>query len=151
MGMFDSIICEHNLPDGFNPSGILFQTKDLDCHLDTYTISSEGRLIHHYREWEETPEEELPDPKMPFIGCIREKKGSQKLVDMDYHGFIRFYASNLCGLGPKGFITKDDEEYWSREYTAKFTDGKVVSIVLDCDKKDMGDCKHITRKEFYAE
>ena len=150
MGMFDHIVCELDLPDGFDPSGIEFQTKDLGNQLDTYTISSEGRLIHHYREWESTPEAELPDPKMPFIGCIREKEGSQKLVDMNYHGFISFYSSNLCGIGPKGFITENDEEPWTREYTAKFTDGKLVSIILDCDKLDMGDCKHITRKEFHA-
>lgn len=150
MGMFDYINCEYNLPDGFDSSGIEFQTKDLGNQLDTYTISADGRLIHHYREWEVTPEAELPYPEMPFFGSMREKEGSQKFVDMNYHGSVNFYSSNICGGGPRGFITENDEKPWTREYTAKFTDGKLVSITLDCDKLDMGDCKHITRKEFYA-
>jgi hypothetical protein len=148
MGMFDYVVCEHNLPDGFNASGIKFQTKDLVNELDTFTISDDGRLIHHYRELESTPDNELPHPEMPFIGCLREKAGSQKLVDTNHHGYLEFYASNISGSGPKGFITENDETPWTRCYTAKFTDGQLVSITLDSDKVDMGDCKHILRKDF---
>ncbi len=149
MGMYDHIICEYKLPDNFDPSGILFQTKDLDNNLDTYRISAYGRLMHDYREWENTPEFELPNPEIPFIGSIREKEGSKKTVDMNYHGFIRFYSNNICGFGPEGFITNNDEEPWKREYTAKFTDGDLVSIALNSNKVEICSLKHIKRKDFH--
>jgi hypothetical protein len=54
MGMFDYVRCELPLPDGldlkheYESRGFkedkLFQTKDLDCLLDTYTITKDGRL-----------------------------------------------------------------------------------------------------------
>lgn len=45
MGMFDTIICKHPLPDAGPPDGDgLFQTKDLACHLNIYEITAEGRL-----------------------------------------------------------------------------------------------------------
>lgn len=44
MGMFDYIICEYPLPDGFTASDE-FQSKDLDCMLSSYIITSDGRLI----------------------------------------------------------------------------------------------------------
>lgn len=53
MGMFDWIKCELELPDGaspddFNEEGLSeFQTKDLDCFLETYTITSDGKLYRH--------------------------------------------------------------------------------------------------------
>lgn len=46
MGMFDHIRCEAALPDGFDASQELFQTKSLpDPWLTVYTITAEGRLI----------------------------------------------------------------------------------------------------------
>jgi hypothetical protein len=150
MGMFDRIFCECELPDGFNPKGIEFQTKNLERELNVYTITADGRLLLHYVEWESTPEDELPYPNIPIIGCMREKEGSRKLVEVDFHGLITFYGSNLCAIGPKGFATVNDEEYWSREYTAKFTNGKLESIVLDLETSDITKRgKHITRKEFH--
>ena len=118
MGMFDHIYCEYPLPDGFNTKGVEFQSKDLDCMLDYYTITADGRLIHHYREWEVTPEAELPHPDQPFFGSLREKAGSQKMVDTNYHGVLNFYSYEDTHVPPY------------REYDAKFTDGKIVSIVL---------------------
>lgn len=45
MGMFDNIICHYNLP-GIPPAWIReghpFQSKDLDCQMDTYTIAADG-------------------------------------------------------------------------------------------------------------
>lgn len=50
MGMFDSLICEYPLP-GMPPSfikpGHEFQTKSLDCRLDCYTITADGRMVDH--------------------------------------------------------------------------------------------------------
>jgi hypothetical protein len=46
MGMFDSVRCEYPLPGDppANAAELEFQTKDLDCLLETFTISKEGIL-----------------------------------------------------------------------------------------------------------
>lgn len=42
---FDLIRVElKQMPDHFQPNGVLFQTKDLGCLGEVYTISSAGRL-----------------------------------------------------------------------------------------------------------
>ncbi|HXO18625.1 MAG TPA: hypothetical protein VOA87_01745 [Thermoanaerobaculia bacterium] len=48
MGLFDTIHCEYPLPDARH-QGLEFQTKDLDCALDEYTITADGRLLRHVR------------------------------------------------------------------------------------------------------
>lgn len=44
MGMYDEVVCSHALPDGWNPAGHVFQTKDTDCDLDRYVLEVDGRL-----------------------------------------------------------------------------------------------------------
>lgn len=41
--MFDEVNFRYRMPDGFESNG--FQTKNLDCLMDIYTISKAGRLI----------------------------------------------------------------------------------------------------------
>lgn len=73
MGMFDTIYCQYPLP---NPrhQDLDFQTKDLECLLDTYTITREGRLVQHAKSgW-----------------------GAERLehdVEWPLHGDLRFYTS----------------------------------------------------------
>jgi hypothetical protein len=110
MGMFDSIICEYPLPDP-EVQKELFQTKDLDSCMDTYTITKAGRLIHHFKEFEATPKEERPQDS--FWPSIRVKAGSERYIDKNYHGWLNFYAA----LNHK----------WC-EYNAKFTDGTLVEL-----------------------
>ena len=54
MGMFDTIICKYPLPMPSDPKGYSgsedFQTKHLDCGLDTYEIAANGQLSVHKRE-----------------------------------------------------------------------------------------------------
>ena len=152
MGMFDNIVCEYPLPDGFDPKGREFQTKSLGCDLDVYTITKEGRLVHSYREWEPIPEEERAEedrnhPLGGIIGIIREKPGSQKLVDRNYHGFIRFYNGNVDGKKGNKISVSGKDRPFSREYVAKFTDGNVVSIEV-IESNDYEDCVIISRDEF---
>jgi hypothetical protein len=42
MGLFDYIVCEVPLPDGFTGE---LQTKDLGCYLLTHIITKDGRLM----------------------------------------------------------------------------------------------------------
>ncbi len=71
--MFDTVYCQYPLP---NPQhqDLDFQTKDLECLLDTYTITQEGWLVQHaQRGW-----------------------GAERLIrDVEWplHGDLRFYTS----------------------------------------------------------
>jgi hypothetical protein len=73
MGMFDTVYCQYPLP---NPrhQDLDFQTKDLECLLDTYTITREGRLVQHAKSgW-----------------------GTERLdrdVEWPLHADLRFYTS----------------------------------------------------------
>ena len=69
MGMFDEVNFSYRMPDGFEPNG--FQTKDLDCLMDIYTISKAGRLIL------DTVFEQVERP----------------LGDMNFSGLLNVYAT----------------------------------------------------------
>lgn len=72
MGMFDTIHCEVPLPVAEHQS-LAFQTKNLECLLDTYTITGDGRLVRHARRgWREETDHD---------------------VEWPLHGDIRFYTS----------------------------------------------------------
>ncbi len=104
--MYDELICEMPLPDGFKPTD-KFQTKSLDNVLDQYTITAEGELWCEPYPWVET------------------ESANRKPERVLYHGWISFHT---------GSITPYDREKpnarlqaWL-EYDAKFTDGKCVEI-----------------------
>lgn len=46
MGMFDDIAVDYPLPTECPCKD--FQSKDLDCNLDRYRITAQGRLIREY-------------------------------------------------------------------------------------------------------
>lgn len=72
MGLFDTVYCEYPLPDAQHQS-LEFQTKDLECVLETYTITRDGRLMRHLR---------------------RGRQGeSDSHVEWSFHGDIRIYTS----------------------------------------------------------
>lgn len=47
MGMFDELTCEHPLPQhsGVPDPGKNFQTKEFECYMEAYTITTGGRLL----------------------------------------------------------------------------------------------------------
>ena len=135
MGMFDEIICEHPLPDGFDARGVLFQTKDLDNLLERYTITPDGRLIAHREQSESVPEEERPyygtpewttTPWFQFIGSLRTVPVGNEEIPL--HGDVRLYHSNICMSEPEGVATVDDAPIDIREYVVRFTNGRVEWI-----------------------
>ena len=67
MGMFVNIRCDRIMPDGSSGSDRDFQTKDLDCCLETFIITEAGHLTKNRGHYEERD------------------------VDLNYHGYIRFY------------------------------------------------------------
>lgn len=100
MGMFDEIVCEYPLPDGWTqPPGTVFQTKDTeDQYLTRFTLGEDGR--------------------------IRRADGA----DLGHHGAIEFYTSNWSGSAPWGVMTSDDKPSWSAEYTALYDHGALLKI-----------------------
>jgi hypothetical protein len=97
MGMFDTIYCEYPLPDARHQY-LDFQTKNLECLLDTYTITVDGRLVRRARRgW--------------GAGA-----GPERDIEWPLHGDIRIYTS-----------VKSEDPPWV-EYVVRFTHGVVEWI-----------------------
>ena len=110
MGMFDYVDCKAPLPDGKPTPPDLFQTKDFELpYMELYTITGEGRLVHHHVEYESVKDDTRP------LGWYLKPK-SERDIDLNFHGTLNFYDYNL----------KTDE---SREFNAKFTAGNLVEIL----------------------
>lgn len=131
MGMYDEIRCEYPLPGtGYRVlPGHAFQTKDLECLLDRYTITAEGLLVLHREVWEPVPEEERP-----YYGTLAWEKPLGKWIrsmkavpvgdeEIPHHGDIRFYDA----FRMKG---EDERRVWL-EYRARFTEGSLSRIEVE--------------------
>jgi len=125
MGMFDEIKCECELPDSIS-NDTIFQTKSLECLLERYTITSDGRLIHHQVRYETVSEEERPYYGKPeweksdfthLIGSVKSVAVGD--VEAPFHGDLVFYTS----IG-----SREAGDYEWLEYKARFTDGKLQWI-----------------------
>lgn len=108
MGMFDSVYVECDLPEIIIEdqevlflSGHEFQTKDLHCMLDSYLISSSGKLLYREGTW-----------------SGKRDIGLSEYKDTEFHGILHFYSSAVLASGNRYFIN----------YFAKFTDGIIVNI-----------------------
>lgn len=99
MGLFDTLYCDYPLPDP-EFQNEEFQTKDLECLLDRYRISADGRLCLLQRKIS------------PFEEGIR-PKDTEKDKDINYHGEICFYSVS---------------DHGSLEYCARFTHGALEWI-----------------------
>lgn len=116
MGMFDYIRCEQPMPEG---APDVFQTKDLDCMMDSYTITADGRLIKHQVRYEIVPEEERPYYNTPKWGNpMYTMCGSVKSIpigdwDTNFHGDVQFYAMS------RG-------RWW--DFVALFKDGQLIDL-----------------------
>ena len=121
MGMFDELRCEYPLPDAAVQDEV-FQTKSFDRELTNYTITADGRLIHHTVRFESVPEEERPyygkpeweNPVLRVAGSI--KTISTGDVEVSHHGDVYFYT-------PRGAPQTESFEWF--EYQARFTEGKL--------------------------
>lgn len=100
MGLFDEIVCEYPLPDGWvPPAGTVFQTKDTeDQYLSRFTLAADGKL--------------------------RAANGAV----LAHHGSLEFYTSNWAGFAHWGMMTSDDEPYWTAEYVALYDHGRLLKI-----------------------
>jgi hypothetical protein len=125
--MFDYLLCEYPLPDTA-PKWItektLWQTKDTDAqYMENYTITKEGRLIHHSVLYENVPENERPywgkpewetSKVLQLCGCIRSVPNGD--IDTNHHGDLHIGA--MSGSQPYVFY----------DLIVRFTNGRVEWI-----------------------
>jgi hypothetical protein len=119
MGMFDYLKCSYPLPGNppaFVNPGHEFQTKDLECSLDHYEITTDGRLLH-----EQYDTEDQSDPNaegfMRLAGMMT--RVNKRWVELkDFTGGVEFHD------GAPG-----EPEYHWIEYTALFARGKLLELI----------------------
>jgi len=101
-----------------------FQTKDFDRELTEIYITNEGEVKVNRFEMEEVPKEERPYMNevgiFNLFGSIR--RVNERLETINHHGYVRFYTN----VGETWF-----------EFSAKFTDGKMVNIERVIDEQDI--------------
>jgi len=74
MGLFDTVHCEYPLPDARH-QGLEYQTKDLECLLDNYTITRDGRLVRHASRFGGGPGHDIEWPLHGDISIYTSVKG----------------------------------------------------------------------------
>src|SRR5665213_2129593 len=94
MSMFDFLRIDATLPDGRVKPGHSFQTWSLVGSAEHFTITAQGRLVHHCR----------PCQRVADIGSGRATSASlpEEDIDMEFHGDIEF-----CGDMERGVLTPD--------------------------------------------
>ena len=121
MGMYDDIVCKYPLPfpedtKGYIPNG--FQTKDLDCGLDSYEIREDGTLW--LRECEREYTEGNPNGKTwsEKFGIVKETKVWWTHVKLTISIDIYDYQHG-----------EGEYDYWV-EFEIVFIDGVIDKIKL---------------------
>jgi hypothetical protein len=111
MGMFDILKIQTKIPGFTEVPDCEFQTKSFDNAMENYVITNKGEL---YREvWDY---KWINDDNKPLKGYMEKIEGSYRREYLtDFHGDIIFYEG------------KQINGIW-RDYTARFTDGKLTRI-----------------------
>ena len=127
MGLFDNIKCELPLPfnkkeqktfSNVNWDDQVFQTKDTDCTMSTYTIRKNGKLYGLFIQGENVriiskKEENKIKKQGKFCWPYKFKEKSRKHKFEKFTGELYFYDS---------LMDIDGNEWWV-EFLAKFVDG----------------------------
>ena len=127
MGMFDNIKCELPLPlnkkeqvkfSKVNWKDIVFQTKDTDCTLSTYSIRKNGKLYGLFVEGENIrviseKEEKKIKKQGRFCWPYEFQEKSRKYKFEKFTGDLYFYDS---------IFDEEGNEYWA-EFSGKFVNG----------------------------
>jgi hypothetical protein len=140
MGMYDyvEIECELPIPD-YIPQSIvpiikrsfeenIFQTKELECTLDSYRISADKRMYRSHNSWtsnEPIGEEEL----IEYHGIIE----ADMVVYLDDSNLLD--TGEYLGVGANGYLSRISGPNVKRNwiyltYKLKFTDGYLVDISM---------------------
>ena len=148
MGMYDHVIPEHPLPDGHDPAGEEYQTKDTPAQfLDTYKITAEGRLEHELCDVEDRSDPRAEGFERMFGMMTRVNR---RWENVSFHGDLTFYTSNVSGTSGVGVVTSDNKPPVYREYTALFKDGQLIDIRGGVTDSYRG-AKHYTDHKLWME
>jgi hypothetical protein len=97
MGMFDTIRCERELPGDHKPPPTAWlQTKSLECCLDTFTITANGRLVGPYGD-------------IDYHGFIHFGAYHDQI---SYEYRAKFTDGNLVELTSESVATLNDDGEW---------------------------------------
>lgn len=112
MGLFDTLKVEQLIPGYSSVPECEFQTKSLDSALEHYVITDKGELYRETWDYEWIDDNEAHITK----GYMKKIEGSYRREYLkQFHGDITFYENNRV------------DGMW-REYTARFTEGKLTRI-----------------------
>ena len=100
--MFDDIFCECDFPDDLSPQERTFQTKSLYRMMDRFSITKDGRLIHHAARYVQDAD---PPGGLPRMTPVDEKD-----IDMCFHGDI---------------VLSEEKDGELLEYVVRFDHGQV--------------------------
>jgi len=119
MGLYDEMLCQHPLPDGWvPPAGTWFQTKDTpDQFLSRYVLTDRGSL---------------------------RQEGEEALIP--FHGALTFYTTNISGIDGGVCCTRDDAPPWQAEYVALFDHGALLK--LEGQRVRLTDRRQVSRAAF---
>jgi hypothetical protein len=122
MGMFDNIKVDVVLPDETSVKDTWFQTKSLENIMTYYVITEDGKLCQDIWDYE------YIEDSTHFLGGYMNRIEDSYRTECydDYHGDIRFYGDALVD---------DNKRTIYRDYTARFTNGKLEKITyndIDC-------------------
>lgn len=123
MGMFDHVVCEYPLPDlPEEGKEWMFQTKDMECNMWTYTITRSGQLIFDHTRLESIPENERP-PKSEYsrFPVLLREVLIEKDAQSDYTGFMEFGYYRLA---------RPDRDEININYLAYFDNGILQGVQL---------------------
>lgn len=113
MGMYDEVKFEADLPGYEFLKNMELQTKDLDCLLENYRISPEGRLLREAYDIEDQSDPTKTGWERMIGSMTRIHKGWE---DTNFHGML-----HCAGDDP------NSDKYCT--YTFKFTDGKFTGEI----------------------
>jgi hypothetical protein len=120
VSVWDDIRCEMPLPGGLLAADRVFMTRDTPVQFfENYTITADGRLIHHGRKWvpeEERPYRDHPSKLMRLCGALR--PAPERDEEIAFNGDLTF---------------ADQSSASSPIYVACFVDGRCVRIFLEED------------------
>ena len=113
MGMFDTIKVETKIPGYSEIPDVEFQTKSLDNCMDHYVITNKGELYKEVWDYEW-----VEDKTHLLNGWMQKVESSYRREYLtNFHGDIIFYTSKPM----------NEDRIW-REYTARFTEGRLTRI-----------------------
>lgn len=123
MGMFDEIVVEYPLPDGWRPSERL-QTKDFECFMEVYELRADGTLWQRQVRMEDNPDYVPAETDSSMTRLINSRRRVVlPPVRVPLHGIFRMYGYEQVADRETG-----DTAIW-HDYRVKFTDGLLVEIV----------------------